>query len=128
MDGRKPKLTAFLIAYSNQKLPQNLTTQKLMPHARSSSYDLFTALRMTANNIWQIVAAPLLQQKVKEQQILDLEIKTLEDQLAMLKAKLENEKVFESDDVTDKQSDDVTDKESDDVTDEESDYVMSQEL
>ena len=70
---------------------------------------------MTATNIWQIVAAPLLEQKKNERQILDLEIKTLEDQVKMLRLRLENndDDVIVDDDITDHL---LTDDESDDLT------------
>ena len=69
---------------------------------------------MTATNIWQIVAAPLLEQKKNERQILDLEIKTLEDQVKMLRLRLENndDDVIVDDYITD---DLLTDDESDDL-------------
>ena len=74
----------------------------------------FSALKMTATNIWQIVAAPLLEQKKNERQILDLEIKTLEDQVKMLRLRLENndDDVIVDDYITD---DLLTDDESDDL-------------
>ena len=69
---------------------------------------------MTATNIWQIVAAPLLEQKKNERQILDLEIKTLEDQVKMLRLRLENndDDVIVDDYIT---NDLLTDDESDDL-------------
>ena len=68
---------------------------------------------MTATNIWQIVAAPMLEQKQNERQILDLEIKTLEDQVKMLRLRLKNtdDDVIVDDNITD----DLTDDESDDL-------------
>ena len=73
---------------------------------------------MTATNIWQIVAAPLLEQKKNERQILDLEIKTLEDQVKMLRLRLENN----DDDVI------VDDYITDDLTDDESDDLVTYQL
>ena len=46
------------------------------------SFYILAALKQAAANIWQTVAAPLLEQNQKELDILELEIKALEKQLA----------------------------------------------
>lgn len=47
---------------------------------------MLAALKLAAANIWQTVAAPLLEQNQKELDILELEIKALELQLAKKRA------------------------------------------